>query len=281
MLQHVTASWSGRAARPCFDPELACSTPVDGVRRGDPRERAPHGADERGLAPAFWCGVGQPTWGEAPESRLSGKQRGANGVAGGNRMSLRPAVVPASLRALASTSPAREDAPPRTTSRSCSGASLGSRVDDRAVQDRAGQAAGSVVDRRTGRDRHPRVGRLVQPPLPAQHLRRHPARRTRSRPLPSPPAHPEPVHPNHSSGHAGAVQSPGPSARQRAPVARNQGANRSPHPHRSPSPPAPTTAARSASSPCSPPRSRPTRRPRTRCLPVATSLTSHAEAALT
>ena len=64
------------------------------------------------------------------------------------------------------------------------------RVDHRAVQDRADQAAGPVAHRRAGRDRHPRVRRLVQPPPATQHLRRHPTRRTRRRPLSSTPAPP-------------------------------------------------------------------------------------------
>jgi putative transposase len=38
---------------------------------------------------------------------------------------------------------------------------------------------------RAGRDRHPGVRRLVQPPPPLRSLRRHPTRRTRSSPLPS------------------------------------------------------------------------------------------------
>ena len=41
------------------------------------------------------------------------------------------------------------------------------RVRDRAVQDRTDQTPRAVAHRRAGRDRHPGVGRLVQPPPPA------------------------------------------------------------------------------------------------------------------
>jgi UDPglucose--hexose-1-phosphate uridylyltransferase len=40
-------------------------------------------------------------------------------------------------------------------------------------------------NRRAGRDRHPGIRGLVQPPAPLRNLRRHPARRTRDRLLPS------------------------------------------------------------------------------------------------
>jgi hypothetical protein len=46
-----------------------------------------------------------------------------------------------------------------------------------------------VAHRRTGRARHPRVRRLVQPPPPIRGLRRRPTRRTRGRSL-SPTSHP-------------------------------------------------------------------------------------------
>ena len=44
------------------------------------------------------------------------------------------------------------------------------------VQDRADQATRPLAHRRAGRDRHPRIRRLVQPPPPLRSLRRHPAR---------------------------------------------------------------------------------------------------------
>ena len=50
---------------------------------------------------------------------------------------------------------------------------------DRPVQDRADPPPRPLARPRRRRDRHPRMGRLVQPPPPAQRLRRHPTRRVR------------------------------------------------------------------------------------------------------
>jgi hypothetical protein len=62
------------------------------------------------------------------------------------------------------------------------------RLADRAVQNRADQPMRPLAHRRRGRDRHPRVGRLVQQP-PATHLLRRPhPRRIRTGPLPSTPS---------------------------------------------------------------------------------------------
>ena len=55
------------------------------------------------------------------------------------------------------------------------------RDDQRPVQDRADQAARPVAQPRRPRDRHRRMGRLVQPPPPLRVLRRHPTRRARGR----------------------------------------------------------------------------------------------------
>ena len=57
----------------------------------------------------------------------------------------------------------------------------------RPVQDRAHQATRPVAHPRHRRDRHRRMGRLVQPPPPLRVLRRHPARRPRARLLRSDP----------------------------------------------------------------------------------------------
>jgi len=59
------------------------------------------------------------------------------------------------------------------------------RDDQRPLQDRADQTQRAMAHRRPRRDRHPGMGRLVQPPTPLPTLRRHPASRTRGCVLPS------------------------------------------------------------------------------------------------
>ena len=61
------------------------------------------------------------------------------------------------------------------------------RVSDRAVQDRAGQAAAAVKGARRPGNRHRRMGRLVQPPPAVRVLRRPHTSRGREGSLPSPP----------------------------------------------------------------------------------------------
>ncbi len=60
------------------------------------------------------------------------------------------------------------------------------RDDQRSLQDRADQGPRPVAHRRPHRDRHPGMGRLVQPPTPLPTLRRRPTSRAGSRLLPSP-----------------------------------------------------------------------------------------------
>ena len=56
----------------------------------------------------------------------------------------------------------------------------------RSLQDRTDQTPRAMAHRRPRRDRHPGMGRLVQPPTPLRTLRRRPTSRTRGHLLPSP-----------------------------------------------------------------------------------------------
>ncbi len=119
-----------------------------------------------------------PAWSSTPSNRPSGP------AAGRARQDLSGLIAPLRRRV-----PIRLDRLHRTARRR-RGRAVGrvgrrrlrqraGRVDDRAVQDRADQAARTVAHRRAGRDRHPRIRRLVQPPPAAQRRRRPATRRTR------------------------------------------------------------------------------------------------------